>query len=167
MPNIWASKSLIPTIETGRKDMYQLFLWTATFTIILSERLTFSGAPCRQGVAAGWCCYCRREYCSARRRRRCQTPGPSHRSSPEDNQFISQLISYRQCCGSMKFRYGRDPDPGSIPLPNGSGCCYFRQWPSRRQQKVIFAYYFLMVHLDNFSKLKVIQGSHKTIFAWW
>ncbi len=31
---------------------------------------------------------------------------------------------------------------GSIPLTSGSGCgsgsCYFRQWPSRRQQKIIF-----------------------------
>jgi hypothetical protein len=29
---------------------------------------------------------------------------------------------------------------GSIPLTNGSvsGSCYFRQWPSRRQQKIIF-----------------------------
>jgi hypothetical protein len=68
-----------------------LRLRTEVGTSILSERLTFSGAPCRRGVAAGWCCYCLREYCSARRRRRCQTPGPTHRSSPDDSQFSSYV----------------------------------------------------------------------------
>ena len=43
-------------------------------------------------------------------------------------------------------------------LTNGSGfgSCYFRHWPSRRQQKTnqksFSAYYFLKVHLHNFSK---------------
>jgi len=27
---------------------------------------------------------------------------------------------------------------GSVPLTNGFGSCYYRQWPSRRQQKTIF-----------------------------
>ncbi len=66
-----------------------------------------------------------------------------------------------------------DPDPGS-------GSCYFRHWPSTCQQKkqifntVFSAYYFLKVHLHNFSKIKS-QKSHKlegikvflTIFVWW
>jgi hypothetical protein len=50
---------------------------------------------------------------------------------------------------------------GSMPLTNGSGSgsCYFRHWPSRCQQKLIFntifsAYYFLKVHLHHFSKIK-------------
>ncbi len=47
-----------------------------------------------------------------------------------------------------------------MPLTNGSGSCYFRHWPSRCQQKKQFfntifaAYYFLKVHLHNFSKIK-------------
>ncbi len=55
--------------------------------------------------------------------------------------FGSKSISKKQCCGSMTF-WGRsgfadpclwlmDPDPGSGP-------CYFRHWPSRCQQKLIF-----------------------------
>ncbi len=61
-----------------------------------------------------------------------------------------------------------------IPLPltneafgsgSGSGFCYFRQWPSRRQQKFcikcFFAYYgtFMKVHSHHFSKIK----SHKEV----
>ncbi len=47
----------------------------------------------------------------------------------------------------------------SMPLTYGSGCgsgsCYFRHWPSRRQQKTnlkkcFSAYYFLNVHLHHF-----------------
>ncbi len=51
----------------------------------------------------------------------------------------------------------------SMPLTNESGSrsCYFRQWPLRRQHKIIsvFAYYFLKVHLPSF---KVIKKSQKT-----
>ncbi len=35
-----------------------------------------------------------------------------------------------QCCGSMTFCYVSGCGSGC-----GSGSCYFRQWPSRRQQK--------------------------------
>ncbi len=47
---------------------------------------------------------------------------------------------------------------GSMPLTYGSGSCYFRHWPSRCQQKTnlkkrFSAYYFLKVHLLNFSKI--------------
>ncbi len=52
---------------------------------------------------------------------------------------------------------------GFMPLTNasGSGSCYFRHWPSRCQQKLIFKHnffcllpYFLKVHLHYFSKIK-------------
>ncbi len=65
-------------------------------------------------------------------------------------------------------------------LSDGSGSCYFRQWPSRRQQKIsfllnFFAYYFLKVHFHHFSKIKTHKEVKKTvgihvflpIFAWW
>ncbi len=47
---------------------------------------------------------------------------------------------------------------------SGSGYCYFRQWPSKWQLKIIFmpsffVYYFLKLHLHNFSKIK----SHKEV----
>ncbi len=53
---------------------------------------------------------------------------------------------------------------GSIPLTKGSGSCYFRQWPSRWQLKIIFSlnffvYYFLKLHLHHFSRKK----SHKEV----
>ncbi len=56
---------------------------------------------------------------------------------------------------------------GSMPLPIGSGfgsgcgSCYFRQWPSRCQQKTI-AYYLLKVHLHHF-KEKKSKRSHKAV----
>ena len=48
---------------------------------------------------------------------------------------------------------------GYRPLTYGSGSCYFRHWPSRRQQKTnlkkgFSACYFLKVHLHHFSKIK-------------
>ncbi len=48
---------------------------------------------------------------------------------------------------------------GSLPLTNRSESCYFRSWPSRRQQKRISflsfsTFYFLKLHLHNFSKIK-------------
>ncbi len=52
---------------------------------------------------------------------------------------------------------------GPIPLTNGSGSCCFPQWSSRRQQKVIFAYYFLKVHLHYFLKIRIIKRSRKTV----
>ncbi len=50
---------------------------------------------------------------------------------------------------------------GSIPLTNGS---YFRQWPSRRQQLLIFEGTFTSFFID-----KKSQRSYKTFatFAWW
>ncbi len=55
---------------------------------------------------------------------------------------------------------------GSVPLTNdsgsGFGSCYFRQWNSRWQLKnffssKLFAFYFLTLHVHNFSNIK----SHK------
>jgi hypothetical protein len=75
----------------------------------------------------------------------------------------------------------------SMPQRNGSGIrsgyesgsCYFHHWPSRGQQKLIFllnfsAYYFLKVHLHQFSKIKSQKELTKqyrnqgflNIFAW-
>jgi hypothetical protein len=57
-------------------------------------------------------------------------------------------VGYRQCCGSMKFWCGSGIR-GSIPLNNrfgcGSGSCYFRQLPSRHQQKLIFFLIFWLI----------------------
>ncbi len=78
----------------------------------------------------------------------------------------------RECSGSVTFWYG------SVPLTNGSGSgsCSFRQWPSRRQQKIFFSNFsadlFLRYIYIIFQRLNV---SHKTveitffltIFAWW
>jgi hypothetical protein len=59
---------------------------------------------------------------------------------------------------------------GSMPRTNGSGCgsgsCYFRHGPSRRQFKTNFfksftASYFLKVLLHNFSKIKSPKGVTK------
>ncbi len=57
---------------------------------------------------------------------------------------------------------------GSMPLTNWSGSCYFRQWPSRCQQKTNFltifsAYYFLKVHLHHFSKIKSQKESQNSM----
>jgi hypothetical protein len=77
-----------------------------------------------------------------------------------------------QCCGSVKFWYG------SVPLTDGSGSCYFRHRPSRRQQKTIFSkvcllfFFFFKVHLHHFSEIKSQKevakpyvGGFLTIFA--
>jgi hypothetical protein len=52
---------------------------------------------------------------------------------------------------------------GSMPLTTGSGSCYFRSLPSRRKQKIIIksfsAYYFLKIHLNHFSKIKILKKS--------
>ncbi len=58
---------------------------------------------------------------------------------------------------------------GSMPLTNGSrsGSCYFRHWPSRRQQKLILkisfsSYYFLKVDLHHFQRQKVQKKSQNS-----
>ncbi len=66
------------------------------------------------------------------------------------------------------FGVDPDPDPRSMPLTNGSGSCYFRHWPSRYQQKLIFltqffsAYYFLELHLHHLSKIKSQKESQNS-----
>ncbi len=86
--------------------------------------------------------------------------------------LFKHMRSGIQCCGSMTFWGGSgsgsaDPclrlmDPDSDPDP-GSGSWYFRQWPSRCQQKTNFltqsAYYFLKLHLHYFSKIKSQKDS--------
>jgi hypothetical protein len=71
-----------------------------------------------------------------------------------------------RCSGSMTFWGGSGSsypcfwlmDPDSDPE---SGYCYFRHWPSRRQQKTNLTQFFLLitfwryqVHLHHFSKIK-------------
>ncbi len=52
---------------------------------------------------------------------------------------------------------------GSIPLTNGSGSGYSRQWPSRWQLNTIFflvrffVNYFIKVHFHHFSKIKRLK----------
>jgi hypothetical protein len=88
--------------------------------------------------------------------------------------------SQNQHCGSMTFWCGSGSGSGSA---SGSGSCYFRHWPSRRQQKLIvlkkkfflpYYRYFLKVHLHHFQRQKVKKKSQSsrnqgflTIFAWW
>ncbi len=62
---------------------------------------------------------------------------------------------------------------GSMPLTNGSGfgSCYFRHWPSRRQQKTkFFCLLFFEVTFTSFFKDKKSQNSRNQgffyIFAW-
>ncbi len=130
--------------ETRRKDMYQLFLWTATVSCILSERLTFSGAPCRRGVGAGSCCYYPREYCSARHRRR-QTPGPTHRSSPGGSRLVTVSVA-------DPWKFGTDPDPRIHTADKWIQIriLLFSSVTFKTSTKSFFAYYFLKVHLHNF-----------------
>ncbi len=87
------------------------------------------------------------------------------------NMYCFLFIPSQQFCGTVTF--GTDPDPRSVPpclwpmdSGSGSGSCYFRRWPSLRQQKTISsfsAYYFLKVHLHHFSKIKVIKKSQSSI----
>ncbi len=56
--------------------------------------------------------------------------------------------SYPQCCGSVTFWYGS----GSADLYT-NGSCYFRQWPSRWQLKIICLLLFKL-HLHHFSNIK-------------
>ncbi len=70
-------------------------------------------------------------------------------------------VCIKQCCGSVTFLYGSGY---ADPCTSGSLTCYFRPWPSRRQQNnYIFlsfsAYFVFKIHLHHFSKLK----SHKEI----
>ncbi len=87
-----------------------------------------------------------------------------------------------RCSGSMTFWGGSgssDPcfwlmDPDSDPE---SGSCYFRHWPSRRQQKTNLTQFFLLitfwryqVHLHHFLKIKSQKesqnGRNQGFFAW-
>ncbi len=88
------------------------------------------------------------------------------------NELMAELIL--QYCGSVTYWYGSgSADPylwlTDLGLGSGSGSCYFRQWPSRWQLKILcflrsFAFYFSKLHLDHFSTMKshfclMIEGS--------
>ncbi len=58
---------------------------------------------------------------------------------------------------------------GSVPLTNGSGSgsCYFRQWPSRWQQKIIFLHkdfclFLFETTFTSFFNVKVIKKSQNS-----
>ncbi len=59
-----------------------------------------------------------------------------------------------QCCKSVTFWY--ESGSGSVPLPYGSGSCYFLQWPSRRFLN-FFLFTFLRYIYIHFSKIKIIK----------
>jgi hypothetical protein len=84
--------------------------------------------------------------------------------------YISaEILPCRQCCGSVTFLV-QIRIRGSVPQTNGSGSgsgsCYFRQRPSRRQQTISKCFcllrYFLKVHLHHFLKIKVIKKSQNS-----
>ncbi len=83
------------------------------------------------------------------------------------------LHTLHECCGSMKFLVRiRIQICGSIPLTNGSGSgcwsgpCYFRQWPSRCQKKILFFILLLFTFWRYiyiiFQRWKVIKKSQKS-----
>jgi hypothetical protein len=62
--------------------------------------------------------------------------------------------------------FGMDPDPLTNWSGSGSRFCYFRPWPTIRQQKTIFsAYFFLKVHLHNFSNKKSQNSRNQGFFS--
>ncbi len=68
-------------------------------------------------------------------------------------------MSFCQCCGSMTFWCGSR---------SGFGSCYFRNWPSRRQQKPIFWKFFCLLLFEGtftsfFKKDKNLKRSHQTV----
>ncbi len=87
-----------------------------------------------------------------------------HRIFAEDiTVMISSMETKNQCCGSVTFWYG-----------SGSGSCYFRQWPTRWQQKIHFFLRFFANYSEATFTSKVIKKSQnrrnqgfRTIFAWW
>ncbi len=81
-------------------------------------------------------------------------PRGSASAQPPNRASIIPVLRIRDILIQIRIR-------GSIPLTNRSwfGSCYFRQWPSRWQLKIIFlkfffAYYFLKVHLHHFAKIQ-------------
>ncbi len=95
-----------------------------------------------------WCAWCAGNP---------KVPAPASSSKTRIQQIrwkghVFSWIGDTQCCGSVTFWYRA-----------GSRSCYFRRWPSRRQQKFFFAYYFLKLNLHNFSKIK----SHKEVTKQW
>ncbi len=75
--------------------------------------------------------------------------------------FVMDSNRFQKSSVADPWHFGVDPDPGSMPLTNGSGSCYFRHWPWRCQQN-FSGYYFLKVHLHHFSKIKSQKESQNS-----
>jgi hypothetical protein len=74
----------------------------------------------------------------------------SNKQSNRKRATITQVHTGNQCCGSVTFWCG---------FGSGLGTCYFRHWPSRRQQKtnLLKKFFCLLIcegTLHNFSKIK-------------
>jgi hypothetical protein len=72
------------------------------------------------------------------------SPGTRGSADPPGNNIFFMLCILGQCSGSMTFWCGSGS--GSMPLTKGSG--------SRIRILLFSAYYFLKVHIHNFSKIK-------------
>ncbi len=114
------------------------------------------------------CCACipswRRQFWQSSSRRGPPWSGSRHLKEKHFIMRIPVILVW------IRFRFR-----GSMPLTNGSGSgsgyCYFRHWPSRRQQKTFFkrsfsAYSFLKVPPDPDTAIFVIdlQDANKNLF---
>jgi hypothetical protein len=96
------------------------------------------------------------------RERRASTLGSTRRSRVSRVYFtmflIHDILMWIRIRGSMPLTI--DPNPGS-------GSCYFRHWPSRCLQKLIFKqFFFLLLFEDTFTsffKDKKYKRSNKTV----
>jgi hypothetical protein len=94
--------------------------------------------------------------------------------------FLTMFDKYISATKNKKILWIRIR--GSMPLTNGSGTrsetgcgsgsCYFHHWASIRQQKTnlkrsFSAYYFLKVHLHNFSKIKSKKDCRNKGFSYY
>ncbi len=92
----------------------------------------------------------------------------------EEERYLKMQSCRKQCCGSVTYWY--DPDPriritdfrirGSVPLISGSADPEQAPYPDPAlfvSGLLLFAYYFLKLHLHQSSKIKKSQRSHKTV----
>ena len=100
------------------------------------------------------CRWRRRQWRAVRLTPRLLTrPALLHQSPGHQTRLVT---ASSQSCGSVTFWYGS----GSVPLINGygavsnSGSCYFRQWPSRWQQKKILLDTFETTFTSFFKDIK-------------
>ncbi len=97
---------------------------------------------------------CRRGFCRAG-----QWPAP-HQEGPCSSQRKLQFPRY-QCSGSMTFWCGSMPLTNGSESGFGSRSCYFRHWPSRRQQ-ILLILLFEGIFTSFFNDKKY-KRSHKTV----